>query len=117
MTQPYSVPPHWQEGTEATPEQFLDWLVKLRRDEQLEVIGHVKLMANKGAGCFMEDHQGRLEYLERAHRNLFVEHTALVEGLQRVYDKLKVPTSIEDVAMRSYQAATERAEAEAPSTP
>lgn len=56
--------PTWGEGQKPTPEQWSNWFVMLPNDEKLNVAQAVLDYGDKANQCFMEDHEGRLEWQE-----------------------------------------------------
>jgi hypothetical protein len=81
MLTSYSVNPHWAEGTAATPEQFLDWLMLLTREEQLDVIERIQEASITGATCWLEDHKGRMLALQHAFQQVCEERDKAREDL------------------------------------
>lgn len=53
-----------EEGVERTPGQFIHWFLGLAEDKRLEVVESIHQNARESGACFVEDHRGRLEWLE-----------------------------------------------------
>lgn len=53
-----------EEGVERTPGQFIHWFLGLDEAERLAVVERIYATSREGSACFMQDHKGRLEWLE-----------------------------------------------------
>lgn len=53
-----------EEGVERTPGQFIHWFLELPEAKRLDVVARIFATSREAGDCFMQDHKGRLEWLE-----------------------------------------------------
>lgn len=53
------------EGVERTAGQFIHWFLELGEEKRTEVAERILLNSAEASSCFMRDHEGRIEELNR----------------------------------------------------